>query len=710
MAVSYSTQRATSNGTLSTLALSISYFDRSEIEVFINDAPSTAWSWTSPTSRTIQFNAAPLPNGTTVLVRRTTDIAAVRHIYTGGAQFTYQTLDENFKQILHIAQESKEGLALGDLYNDLNMHGYKISNVGQATDPSDVVTLAQYQADASGANAAKVAAAASAADALNSQNAAATSATVATNKATDAANSAASALASRDTAQVYANTATSQANSAQAAALDATAALDAFTDLYLGAFSADPTVDNDGNVLQVGALYFNTTVNEMRVWGGTVWQVAYVSDSGFLLKNQNLADVQSVPTARSNLGLVPQTSLTDTTAGRLLTVGAFGANGGNVTEFTGDMNALVQPGDYNVTSVSTNRPTTDTMGYFVTVRTRYTGAVIQTAYVNTPLSTQVVAHRHSLDSGASWSAWTQLVTGIKQTSTTDTTPGALLSVGAFGLGGQLIPSSNLNTITTSGMYGTDSATTTGRPADGYWAVLHMGSGAGNDSQLAQAIGGTQGITYTRSQVSGTWSAWKQLVGAGDYGIGGLSLPYSTIPSNDLNSSFPTGVYHINSGVVTNLPVAVNGSLLHVSLGAGFQTQLYMTLNQKVYYRYQSSGGWSGWSQIFDDDGWQVPALVNGYVAGNGLRYRRKNGRVSIQGTVLNGNPWVANSVIFTLPAGYRPAMPVSQTMLISYGNLASQLSHVIVNTNGTVVAEYTAKIISTPSGTGTGVFNLSFEI
>jgi hypothetical protein len=31
-------------------------------------------------------------------------------------------------------------------------------------------------------------------------------------------------------------------------------------------------VDNDGNALVTGALYFNTTNNEMRVWNGAAWQ------------------------------------------------------------------------------------------------------------------------------------------------------------------------------------------------------------------------------------------------------------------------------------------------------------------------------------------------------------------------------------------------------------------------------------------------------
>jgi len=51
------------------------------------------------------------------------------------------------------------------------------------------------------------------------------------------------------------------------------AALDEFTDTYLGAKASDPTLDNDGNALIDGALYFDTTSNILKVYdlGNTVW-------------------------------------------------------------------------------------------------------------------------------------------------------------------------------------------------------------------------------------------------------------------------------------------------------------------------------------------------------------------------------------------------------------------------------------------------------
>jgi len=46
---------------------------------------------------------------------------------------------------------------------------------------------------------------------------------------------------------------------------------DNFDDRYLGAFATDPTLDNDGQALLVGAMYFNTTVDNTRFYNGTAW-------------------------------------------------------------------------------------------------------------------------------------------------------------------------------------------------------------------------------------------------------------------------------------------------------------------------------------------------------------------------------------------------------------------------------------------------------
>ena len=57
--------------------------------------------------------------------------------------------------------------------------------------------------------------------------------------------------------------------------------VDNFDDTYLGAKSSDPTVDNDGDPLTTGDLYFSTSTNRLRVYDGTNWNDAIVDTTGF---------------------------------------------------------------------------------------------------------------------------------------------------------------------------------------------------------------------------------------------------------------------------------------------------------------------------------------------------------------------------------------------------------------------------------------------
>ena len=147
------------------------------------------------------------------------------------------------------------------------------------------------------------AAATSASNASTSASNAATSATNASNSASAAATSATNASNSASAASTSAsNAATSESNAATSAS-NAAASYDSFDDRYLGAKSSAPTLDNDGNTLLTGALYFNTSTNEMKVWSGSAWLNAYASLSGALLATNNLSDLNNTATARDNLGV-----------------------------------------------------------------------------------------------------------------------------------------------------------------------------------------------------------------------------------------------------------------------------------------------------------------------------------------------------------------------------------------------------------------------
>ena len=186
---------------------------------------------------------------------------------------------------------------------------------GSASSTSDQATIDAVTAKATEAASSATSAATSATSAATS----ATSAQTAKSAAETAQTAAETAQAAAELAESNVDstigdattaavaTATADAEAAQAAAesaRDATlAAYDSFDDRYLGAKASDPSVDNDGNALVAGALYFNSTDEVMKLYTGSAWTAAYVSGAGTLLVANNLSDVANVVTARTNLGL-----------------------------------------------------------------------------------------------------------------------------------------------------------------------------------------------------------------------------------------------------------------------------------------------------------------------------------------------------------------------------------------------------------------------
>ena len=110
-----------------------------------------------------------------------------------------------------------------------------------------------------------------AASATTSASAAATSATAAANSATAASSSASTASTQASNASTSASTASTKATEAASSATSAAASYDSFDDRYLGAKSSAPSTDNDGDALIDGALYWNSTSDQMFAWDGSAW-------------------------------------------------------------------------------------------------------------------------------------------------------------------------------------------------------------------------------------------------------------------------------------------------------------------------------------------------------------------------------------------------------------------------------------------------------
>ena len=184
----------------------------------------------------------------------------------------------------------------------------EVSADASATSAAGSATSAASSASAASTSSASASSSASAASTSAAASAASASASAASEAAASTSESAAAASeanasTSEANAASSASSAATSASSASASADAALAALDNFDDRYLGQKATDPALDNDGDALVAGALYFNTTDDIMRVYEGSAWVAAYASLAGTLLVSNNLSDVADAATSRTNLGL-----------------------------------------------------------------------------------------------------------------------------------------------------------------------------------------------------------------------------------------------------------------------------------------------------------------------------------------------------------------------------------------------------------------------
>ena len=169
------------------------------------------------------------------------------------------------------------------------------SSSTSATSAKNAAETAETNAETAETNAetAETNAASSATAAASSATSASGSASTATTQATNASTSASTASTQATNASNSATAAASSASSASTSATNAAASYDSFDDRYLGAKSSDPTVDNDGDALIDGALYFNSSSDSLKYYTGSAWvaiQNYTVGDGGLTQNNFTNSD------------------------------------------------------------------------------------------------------------------------------------------------------------------------------------------------------------------------------------------------------------------------------------------------------------------------------------------------------------------------------------------------------------------------------------
>lgn len=220
-----------------------------------------------------------------------------------------------------------------------------------------------------------------------------------------------------------------------------------------------------------------------------------------------------------------QSNLYDSTVGKLLTTGSFGLGGyGGVTT---DFNSGVITGFYATSGTASNRPSGAGAGDLVHIATDGSNAT----QIFADVSSQTMYWRKKV--GGTWQAWNSLLDSADvQASDYDTTDGKLLTVGSFGLGGLTTSyTGNLNSLTYSTFITANSSATNKPSANSGW-VLHVTGTATNSA--AQVYIDTNGDTFTRKQVSGTWSAWRKLHDSSTINAGKITVSASAPSSPSTN--------------------------------------------------------------------------------------------------------------------------------------------------------------------------------
>jgi len=392
---------------------------------------------------------------------------------------------------------------------------------------SATASASSATASASSATAAATSAtsaAASATAAATSATSAAASATAAATSATSAATSASSALTSQTAAATSATSAatsassalTSQTAAATSAASAATSASDAattydnFDDRYLGSKSTAPTVDNDGNALLTGAMYWNSTSSLMFVWSGSAW-VQITTTASYSAPTLGSTTINSGATVTNISGL----TLTDPTANGTLTI----ALGGKITQ-TSASHVIVEgvrlPTGYAIefegatndafeTTLTVVDPTADR-----TISLPDTsGTVITTGNLSEALPSQTSNSGKYLTTNGTSSSWGTVASYSAPTlgSTSIASGATVTNIYGLTINSTTIPTS-ATLLTSGGALGT--------PASG---TLTNATGlplTGTTGTLGEARGGTNTTTYTTGDIlyaSGTNTLAKRAIGS-----------------------------------------------------------------------------------------------------------------------------------------------------------------------------------------------------
>ena len=305
-----STVTYTANGSTNQFSITFPYIDAAHVLVSVNDASA---SFTFHNSTTVQLSSTPTSGQTVVVYRQTPSSALVD--FTDGSTLFESDLDLANTQARYLSEEARDradsaittvtankanidtvaGIAgnvttvagananiatvagansnittvVGNLTNINTVAGINSNISSVAGNASNITAVAN--------DAAQIAAVAGKTTEISALGTSANITNMATLGATGVVGNIATVAGVAPTMSAAASNASAAAASASAAANSAAAAaasFDTFDDRYLGSKSSEPSVDNDGNALVSGSLFFDSAVGSMKVYDGGNWILA----------------------------------------------------------------------------------------------------------------------------------------------------------------------------------------------------------------------------------------------------------------------------------------------------------------------------------------------------------------------------------------------------------------------------------------------------
>lgn len=153
---------------------------------------------------------------------------------------------------------------------------------------------------------------------------------------------------------------------------------EAFTDAYIGGANVNPTTDASGNPITAGDLYFNTAVNEMRVYDGTSWVA--LADFGGTVSTLSVVGTATLPTIAGpttiSSATLPSATLSNPTITGTATVAAANLSGNLSVTGTTTLNGTATLNNVTTINNAANIGVSTTLGVAITSTTATTDITV----------------------------------------------------------------------------------------------------------------------------------------------------------------------------------------------------------------------------------------------------------------------------------------------------------------------------------------------